>query len=120
MSDAQAAHFDPDDPDLREMIGKALASEMGHKRWNKFLRTPADLRRQAERIYKSLLGTFVALVLVAIVLAVCALHAVVNEDFQAAGPYGTLALVVSGGVGGAYVLMRQQQIRMRRAGWRHA
>lgn len=114
------AHMDLDDPALREMIRDALDSGPGRKRWSRFLQTPADLQRRAQRLDKLLLVTLVVLVLVVLVLAVCALYAVAKDDPQAAGPYGTLALVASGGVVGTFVLLRMHRARMGRAGRRRA
>lgn len=117
MSTAHTA--DLDDPDLQERIREALASKVGRERFNRFLRTPADLRRKEERIDKLFLGTFVSLVLTVTVLALLALYLAANEP-AAAVVYGTVALVASGGAGKAFVLLRMHRARMRRDGGRSA
>ncbi|MCZ0991843.1 hypothetical protein [Streptomyces diastatochromogenes] len=117
MTTAQTPDFD--DPDLREKIREALGSEAGQRRFDQFLRTPVDLRRNQERLGRLLLGTLVLLVLMVIVLAILALCAVETEP-DAADVYGTLALVASGGVVGVFVLLRMHRARMRRGGRRSA
>ncbi|MCF3137448.1 hypothetical protein [Streptomyces olivochromogenes] len=110
---------DPDDPIQREKIRKALESEAGRRRWYRFIQTPDDLQRNAERLDTFLLVLLCIAVLVVIVLALCALNVVTNHP-QAASAYGTLALVASGAVVGIFVLLLMHRARMRRAGWRRA
>lgn len=117
MSTAHTA--DLDDPDLQQRIREALVSEAGRERFDRFLRTPADLRRKEERIDKLLLGMFVFLILTVIVLALLALYLAANEP-AAAIVYGTVALVASGGAGKAFVPLRTHRARMRRDGRRSA
>ncbi|MDX3589075.1 hypothetical protein [Streptomyces europaeiscabiei] len=110
MSDARVPF---DDPDWQAKVTKSVGTPLGRVRLDRLLNTPADLERRAERLDKILLGMLVGFILAVIVLALYALNSVKHEP-DVADVYGTLALVASGGVVGAFVLLRMHRARMRR------